>query len=65
MQENFGTRRRKRCFIIVKGSAEEHFGQEIWVYPKGVHKIESCVGDWNQVAPQMYGKVGMDTIQSR
>ena len=65
MQENFGTRRRKRCFIIVKGSAEEHFGQEIWVDPKGAHKIESCVGDRNQVAPQMYGKVGMDTIQSR
>ena len=29
MQENFGARGRERCFIVVKGSIEKRFGQEL------------------------------------
>ena len=64
MQEKFGAREREWCFIIFQGSVEERFGQEIWVDPQGEKKIKNCGGKRNKVAPQMHGKVGMDTAKS-
>ena len=64
VQENFIARGCERCFIIVKGSVEESFSRELWVDPRGAQKIEICGGERNQVAPQMHGKVGMDTAHS-
>ena len=63
MQENFNAKGRERCFIITESSVEESFVRELWVDLRGTQKIESCGGKRNQAAPQMHGKVGMDTAQ--
>ena len=64
MQEKFGAGGSKSRFDIIKGSIEERFDQDPGIDPRGKQKIESCGGKRNQSAPQMHGKVGMDTAQS-
>ena len=54
VQENFGSGGRERHFFIIEGSIEERFGQEPGIDPRGVQKIESGGGEWNQVARQMH-----------